>query len=117
MIYYLLIIALFFIGYYSTKALLSASKLSEKNNDYDQRRPESGVEETENEIPSAWYKILSVSEDASIEEITKGYRKQIGLYHPDRVSSLGPELKKVAEEQSKLINAAYEYAINEKRFN
>ena len=30
-------------------------------------------------------------------------------YHPDKVSKLGSKLKKVAEEESKKINEAFEY--------
>lgn len=35
------------------------------------------------------------------------YRQQMGLCHPDKVAALGPELRKVAEERTKAINAAY----------
>jgi DnaJ-domain-containing protein 1 len=30
-------------------------------------------------------------------------------YHPDKVASLGPELRALAEKKSKEINAAYEF--------
>ena len=30
-------------------------------------------------------------------------------YHPDRVAALGPKLREVAEQETKKINAAYEF--------
>ncbi|MCP3874440.1 MAG: DnaJ domain-containing protein, partial [Desulfobacteraceae bacterium] len=43
------------------------------------------------------------------DSIKKSYRKLSMKYHPDKVSHLGDEFKKVAEEKMKDINAAYDY--------
>ena len=40
------------------------------------------------------------------------YHLKIREYHPDKVASLGKELKELAEFKSKEINSAYEYAKN-----
>lgn len=53
--------------------------------------------------------ILGLPSDASLKQIRKAYKKLITQYHPDKVASLGPKLKKVAEEEMKLINLAYDY--------
>lgn len=37
-------------------------------------------------------------------------------YHPDKVASLGPELRDLCERKTKEINTAYDQAIAEKRF-
>ena len=60
--------------------------------------------------PQPWYEVLRVHSTASREEMQQGYRRVIALYHPDRVAGLGPELRALAEQRSKEINAAYEFA-------
>jgi DnaJ like chaperone protein len=59
---------------------------------------------------NSWFEVLGVQEAASLDEIANAYKKKIRQYHPDKVESLGPELKKLAELKSKEINAAYSMA-------
>lgn len=54
------------------------------------------------------YNVLGLSEEATDEEIKKAYRRYAMKYHPDRVESMGEEVRKNAEEQFKEINEAYE---------
>jgi len=61
-------------------------------------------------IATSWYHILEVSELASLSDITTQYKRKIREYHPDKVASLGKELRELAEFKSKEINLAYEYA-------
>jgi len=56
----------------------------------------------------SWYEILNVGADATPAEIKYSYRTLMSQYHPDKVATLGDELKTVAERKSKEINAAYE---------
>lgn len=53
------------------------------------------------------YKILELHSNASKEEITSAYRKLVKQYHPDKVATLAPEFREVAEQRMKEINAAY----------
>lgn len=55
-----------------------------------------------------WCEILNVPSDATTAEIRHAYRTLMSQYHPDKVASLGDELKTVAERKSKEINLAYE---------
>ena len=48
----------------------------------------------------------------SQDEIKKGRRKQIELYHPDKVNNLGKEFIELANEKTKDINMAYEILIS-----
>jgi len=68
---------------------------------------------------ASWDKILGVSPDASIDvspdasidEIRRAYKLLISQYHPDKVASLGDELKDLAEHKSKEITQAYREAL------
>lgn len=53
------------------------------------------------------YKILEISPEASNEELKKAYRKMAMKYHPDKVSHLGADFQKVANEKFKKVNEAY----------
>ncbi len=66
----------------------------------------------EKNIPSNWYRVLEVSESASLSDITIQYKRKIREYHPDKVACLGTELRELAEFKSKEINSAYEFAKN-----
>ena len=63
--------------------------------------------ESEKREPT-WYEILNVPADATAAEIKFSYRTLMSQYHPDKVATLGDELKTVAERKSKEINIAYE---------
>ena len=60
------------------------------------------------------YKILGLSEDASIDEIKIAYRKRANEYHPDKTAGLGEKIKDTAEEEMKKINNAYELIMKTK---
>jgi hypothetical protein len=49
-------------------------------------------------------------------EIKKAYRLQLSQYHPDRVASLGADLRRLAEERAKSIKAAFA-ALEAKRWD
>lgn len=59
------------------------------------------------EINSA-YKILEVEPEATNDEIKKAYREMAFKYHPDKVSHLGEEVHKAAEEKFQKVTAAYD---------
>ncbi len=70
-------------------------------------------------LPSTdWaYKVLEIESFAGIDEIKKAYRKMAVKYHPDKVSHLGEEYQKNAEEKFKKVNEAYEALKKEKNFS
>ena len=54
------------------------------------------------------YKILEIERSASDEELKKAYRRMAMKYHPDKVSHLGDDFKKSADEKFRKVNEAYE---------
>lgn len=63
------------------------------------------------------YGILEISEDASVEEIKKAYRKMALKHHPDRVIHLGSDYQKSAKEKFQIISDAYEFIKKKKGFS
>jgi DnaJ like chaperone protein len=53
------------------------------------------------------YKILEIEKNATDEEVKKAYRRMAMKYHPDKVSHLGEEYRKSADEKFKKVNEAY----------
>lgn len=52
------------------------------------------------------YKVLGLTKDATDDEVRKAYRKMALQYHPDRVSTLGDDVKEAAKKKFQEINDA-----------
>ena len=61
------------------------------------------------------YKILELDPSCNDEDVKKGYRNMANKYHPDKVSHLGYDLQKMAEEKFKAVNNAYQTIKKERR--
>jgi DnaJ-domain-containing protein 1 len=59
-----------------------------------------------------WIRILGVSESATIQEVKQAYKALIKQNHPDRVQGMSQAFKKLAETETKKINAAYRQALS-----
>lgn len=66
---------------------------------------------------SGAYLILEIDKSASDEEIKKAYRKMAVKYHPDKVSHLGEEFQKAAQEKFQNVQDAYEQVKKERGFS
>ena len=60
-----------------------------------------------------YYELLGLTKGASVAELKKAYRKLALTHHPDRVSHLGEEYKKIAEEKFKKISEAHQIILKE----
>lgn len=54
------------------------------------------------------YKILEIERTSTNDEVKKAYRRMAMKYHPDKVSHLGDDFRKTADEKFKKVNEAYE---------
>jgi len=63
------------------------------------------------------YKILEIQPSATDEEVRKAYRRMAMKYHPDKVSHLGEEFRKTADEKFKNVNEAYRKIKKERNMN
>ena len=54
------------------------------------------------------YKVLEVAPTATDAEVRAAYRRLALKHHPDKVATLGEDIKKAAEEKFQRINSAKE---------
>lgn len=64
-----------------------------------------GGYQSQDELANA-YKVLGISPTASDDEVKKAYRQMALKHHPDKVSTLGEDVKKAAEKKFQEINNA-----------
>ena len=53
-------------------------------------------------------RVLQVNRPFTGEQLRAAYRQRMSQYHPDKVNSLGPEFRELAESKSKEINRAFD---------
>ncbi|MCH7657286.1 MAG: TerB family tellurite resistance protein [Bacteroidetes bacterium] len=61
------------------------------------------------------YKILEINPDANDEDVKKAYRNMANKYHPDKVSHLGEDFQKIANEKFQKVNDAYRQIKKERK--
>ncbi len=59
-------------------------------------------------VTDSAYKILEIDPESSDEDVKKAYRRMAMKYHPDKVSHLGDDFKKVAQEKFRKVKEAYD---------
>ena len=63
------------------------------------------------------YKILEIEPTSSDDDLKKAYRRMAMKYHPDKVSHLGEDFKKVAHEKFRKVQEAYDQIKKERGLN
>lgn len=112
-----IVIVLGLVGYWVTSALIKFFKkesewtANQKNNHNAYQKQEQPNRKEENKTSKTWDEILEVHPSSSLAEIKLAYKRKISMYHPDKVSSMGPEFNEIAQKKSKEINSAYDEAV------
>ena len=70
---------------------------------------EEAIQEEDRKVESRHGKALGLQGKITPDEIKKKYRELMTQYHPDKVRSMGDEIREVAERKAKEINEAYDY--------
>ncbi|MBU3580778.1 DnaJ domain-containing protein [Polynucleobacter sp. AP-Capit-er-40B-B4] len=103
------VIVLALVGYWGTSAVIRFFK---KENDWTSAQSNSGERASPpDKSDGAWYLVLDLPSSASMDEVKAAYKRKISMYHPDKVSTMGPEFNEIAQRKTKQINAAYDEAI------
>lgn len=87
----------------------------EREREQQRQRQAEAEPQRQSQAPSIWHEVLQVSPTADIEAIRRAYKGLMSQYHPDKVASLGPELRELCERKTKEINAAYDRAMAERK--
>jgi DnaJ like chaperone protein len=61
--------------------------------------------------------VLEIERTATDDEVKKAYRRMAMKHHPDKVATLGDDVKKAAEEKFKKISEAYDKIKKERGLN
>ena len=62
-----------------------------------------------------WYTILGLTKDATDAEVKKAYRKMAIKYHPDKLTGVSEDIKKLAQEKFLLVKESYEQIMKRKK--
>ena len=103
----LITLAGLYFGYWIVSKLIMDKPKAQPAQEF-QSPPSPGQNREPEKTEPTWYDTLNVAPDATAAEIKHSYRTLMSQYHPDKVATLGDELKTVAERKSKEINIAYE---------
>lgn len=99
-----------FLGYWVVSKLFSDSPdAASRAGKASEPRPPAAAPEDAASRP--WHEVLNVPANASADEIRQSYQELMHQYHPDKVATLGEELRALAERKSREISAAYREAM------
>ncbi len=101
-----------FIGYWVVSMLTSKKQPIRRPSETHHDVPEDEPKPVGKDSDISWHQVLNVTSVASVDEIRKAYRTQMSQYHPDKVATLGVELRALAEKKSKDITNAYRVAMH-----
>ncbi|CAM5461524.1 J domain-containing protein [Eoetvoesiella caeni] len=110
-----IVVVCLLVGYWAVSKFMGPKdKPQQTANDKTENSSKSNEPPPDTDKQEQWWEVLKIDRNAPIEQIQTAYKRQIRQYHPDKVNSLGEELRKLAEEKSKAINMAYQAGLKER---
>jgi DnaJ like chaperone protein len=97
------------VGYFVVTKVLAWLDQKQRRRDADTPRREPKASQ-----PRRWFEVLELDESATADEIRAAYRRLIVEYHPDKVASLGKDLRELAGRKSAEITAAYQEGLQQR---
>jgi DnaJ like chaperone protein len=89
----------------------TSSDSAGQNNYREKSKEENSAQSAPGDL--SWWEVLSVPSDATLEQVKSAYRRLMAEYHPDKVATMGKEIRELAEKKSKQINQAYTAALGQ----
>lgn len=96
------------------KAKDESSKNQTGSNNYNNNHSSGGAASNTMNLQRA-YSILGLESGADEDTVKAAYIKKVKEYHPDKVATLGDELKELASKKTQEINEAYNFLKNYNR--
>ena len=101
------------IGYWFVAVFLPARRQPDEPGAGPGDHRDDPVEPAREDPTRHWSDVLDISAMASREEIVAAYKRRISEYHPDKVATMGCEIRDLAQQRSAQINAAYDEAMKQ----
>lgn len=99
------------VGFLLVSAFTRNDELGDWGEDNSRDNSSDGPDSVGTTEDASWHVVLGVSEFATDSEILSAKRIKIAQYHPDKVATLGEEIRELAERKSRQINAAFDEAM------
>ena len=112
---YGVIIAIFGLSFVCVKFflhLLLGDGANAKEEDKTDKNTSNSSHWINDEQTRAWWDVLDLPSSASESDIRTAYRSKISKYHPDKFASLAKGFSELAEIETKILNDAYQNALN-----
>lgn len=106
------IIAGLVVGYVGVSKLLFKQQPTRPAGSHDGPEASERPPEPRPRTQRPWHEVLDVPPTATKDEIKAAYRVQMMAYHPDKVQTLGQEIRDLAEAKAKEISVAYREALD-----
>ena len=106
---FLLIYVFIIIGMFVAKDKQKHEKKNIADDNYDSSNDKDEIKPIIGRVEKEYGKILGLEGRIKMRDIQKAYHDKMKKYHPDKVETMGEELKELAKKKTKKINEAYEY--------
>jgi hypothetical protein len=98
-------------AWYACQSRLNPGTAQKEQKEEQQSKEEPRAVFDRTDVSSPW-NVFAIQEGSAVDVIKSRYRELVKQYHPDKVATLGPELRELAERKTREINRAYEVLVH-----